>query len=118
MAVLELDQLVLRYCRQVIMLAMDHIRSRMREENLPALRKCIDQPHVQKSQQNLTKAIDQEAEDLIVENLRCKFAKLPGIKTYTVFSEELGIQTFPEGGSRGRRGPGGVHRPGRRDGVR
>ncbi len=97
MAAMELDQLVLRYCRQVIMLAMDHVRSRMREENLPALRRCVDQPHVEKSQQNLTKAIDQEAEDLIVENLRCKFAKLPGVKTYTVFSEELGIQTFPDG---------------------
>jgi len=94
---LELDQLVLRYCRQVIMLAMDHVRSRMREENLPALRRCVAQPHVQKSELNLTKAIDQEAEDLIVEALRSKFAKLPGIKAYTIFSEELGIKTFPEG---------------------
>jgi len=94
---LELDQLVLRYCRQVIMLAMDHVRSRMREENLPSLRRCVAQPHVQKSELNLTKAIDQEAEDLIVEALRFKFAKLPGIKAYTLFSEELGIQTFPEG---------------------
>jgi myo-inositol-1(or 4)-monophosphatase len=79
------------------MLAMDHVRSRMREENLPSLRRCVAQPHVQKSELNLTKAIDQEAEDLIVEALRFKFAKLPGIKAYTLFSEELGIQTFPEG---------------------
>jgi myo-inositol-1(or 4)-monophosphatase len=57
----------------------------------------VAQPHVQKSELNLTKAIDQEAEDLIVEALRFKFAKLPGIKAYTLFSEELGIQTFPEG---------------------
>lgn len=38
---LELDQLVLRYCRQVIVLAMDHVRSRMRKENLPALKRCV-----------------------------------------------------------------------------
>lgn len=41
MSELELDQLVLRYCRQVVMLAMDHVRSRMREENLPALKHCV-----------------------------------------------------------------------------
>jgi len=27
------------------------------------------------------------------------FTKLPGVKAYTVFSEELGIKTFPEGAS-------------------
>lgn len=97
MAELELDQQVLRYCRQVIMLAMDHVRSRMREENLPALKSRVAHPHLQKSELNLTKAIDQEAEDLIIEVIQYKFAKLPGIKAYTVFSEELGIKTFPEG---------------------
>jgi hypothetical protein len=60
---LELDQLVLRYCRQVIMLAMDHVRSRMREENLPALRRCVAQPHVQKSELNQTKAISRAKRD-------------------------------------------------------
>jgi hypothetical protein len=55
---LELDQLVLRDCRQVIMLAMDHVRSRMQEVNLPALWKCVAQPHVQKSKQNLAKVVD------------------------------------------------------------
>ncbi len=97
MTELDLDQLVLRYCRQVIMSAMDHVRSRMREENLPLLKRQVAQPHVQKSEQNLTKAIDQEAEDVILDSLQRKFAKLPGIKAYTVFSEELGIKTFPEG---------------------
>ena len=63
MSELELDQLVLRYCRQVIMLAMDHIRSRMREENLPALRRCVAQPNVQKSELNLTKAISRAKRD-------------------------------------------------------
>ena len=97
MAELSLDHLVLRYCRQVIMQAMDHVRSRMREENIPYLRRCVQNPQVQKSEQNLTKAIDQEAEDLIVSTLQYKFAKLPELRAYTVFSEELGIKTFPEG---------------------
>lgn len=94
---LELDQRILRYCRQVIMKTMDHVRSRMRQDSLPAMRRCIANPHVEKSDDNLTKAIDREAEDMIVDAVRCKFAKLPGVKAYTVFSEELGIQTFPEG---------------------
>jgi myo-inositol-1(or 4)-monophosphatase len=60
--------------------------------------KCrVANPHVHKSEQNLTKAIDQEAEDFILAALQYKFAKLPQIKAYTVFSEELGIKTFPEG---------------------
>ena len=53
--------------------------------------------HVNKSDLNQTKAIDQVAEDLIVEALSQKFTKLTGVKAYTVFSEELGIKTFPEG---------------------
>jgi fructose-1,6-bisphosphatase/inositol monophosphatase family enzyme len=97
MAELALDQRVLRYCRQVIMQSMDYVRGRMREENLPALKRQTAKPHLQKSELNPTKAIDQEAEDLIIEALRHKFAKIPEIKAYTVFSEELGIKTFPEG---------------------
>ncbi|MGO8796774.1 MAG: inositol monophosphatase family protein [Candidatus Sulfotelmatobacter sp.] len=96
---LTLDHLVLRYCRQIIMQAMDHVRSRMRNENLPALKQQVPNVHIEKSALNPTKGIDQEAEDLIVEALRFKFAKLPGVKPYTVFSEELGIQTFPGGAS-------------------
>jgi myo-inositol-1(or 4)-monophosphatase len=97
MAELELDQLVLRYCRQVIMQAMDHVRSSMREENLPVMKCRVANSSVCKSELNPTKAIDQEAEDLILTALQFKFAKLPEVKAYTVFSEELGIRTFPEG---------------------
>ncbi len=97
MAELELDQLVLRYCRQIVMETMDHVRSSMREENLPAMKCRVANAHVQKSEQNQTKAIDQQAEDLILCLLHRKFAKLPGVGAYTVFSEELGIKTFPEG---------------------
>jgi myo-inositol-1(or 4)-monophosphatase len=97
MTALTLDHLVLRYCRQIIMQTMDHIRGRMREENIPYLRRCVPNPEVQKSSQNLTKAIDREAEDLIIGALQYKFAKLPAVKSWTVFSEELGIKTFPLG---------------------
>lgn len=79
------------------MKTMDHVRSRMRQDSLPAMRRRVSNPHIQKSDENLTKAIDQEAEDMIVDAVQSKFAKLPGVKAYTVFSEELGIQTFPEG---------------------
>ena len=96
---LEFDHLVLRYCRQIIMQAMDHVRSTMRGQRRLQLKCCVADPRVRKSEQNLTKGIDREAEDLILNALRCKFAKLPGDKSYTVFSEELGIRTFPEGGS-------------------
>ncbi len=99
MAELELDQLVLRYCRQIIMKTMDHVRSTMRGEKRLHLKCSVADPRVQKSEQNLTKAIDREAEDLILDALQHKFAKLPGVKAYTVFSEELGIKTFPEGAS-------------------
>ena len=40
----------------------------------------------------MTKAVDRDAEDLILDALQQKFPKLPGVKAYTVFSEELGIQ--------------------------
>lgn len=54
---------------------MDYVRSRMREENLPALKRRVKNLHIEKSELNVTKAINQEAEDLIVEALRHKFAK-------------------------------------------
>lgn len=97
MAELEFDHLVLRYCRQIILKVMDHVRSTMRGERRLQLKCTVTDPRVQKSEQNLTKAIDREAEDLILDALQPKFAKLPGVKAYTVFSEELGIKTFPDG---------------------
>ena len=97
MADLDLDQLVLHDCRQIIMRTMDHVRSRMREENLPDMKRRVGDPRIRKSELNPTTAIDREAENLIVAALRHKFAALPQVKAYTVFSEELGIQTFPEG---------------------
>jgi fructose-1,6-bisphosphatase/inositol monophosphatase family enzyme len=78
------------------MKAMDHVLSGMREERIPYMKCRVENPHIHKSEQNLTKVIDQEAEDIILDALRYKFAKLPEVKAYTVFTEEMGIKTFPE----------------------
>ena len=101
MAELEFDHLVLRCCRQIILKTMDHVRSAMRGENRLHLKRAVADPQLQKSAQNLTKAVDPDAEDLNLDALRQKFTKLPGVKAYTVFSEELGIKTFPEGANEG-----------------
>ena len=87
---------MLRYCRQIILEAMDHVRGRMRGDNVPVMRSHAAVAAIKKSVENPTAVIDQEAEDLIVALLNFKFAKLPGVDAYTVFSEELGIKTFPE----------------------
>jgi myo-inositol-1(or 4)-monophosphatase len=81
------------------MKTMDHVRGTMRGENRLHLKCAVADPHLHKSAQNLTKAVDRDAEDLILDALQHKFFKLPGVKAYTVFSEELGIKTFPEGAS-------------------
>jgi fructose-1,6-bisphosphatase/inositol monophosphatase family enzyme len=94
---LEFDHLVLRYCRQIILKTMDHVRGAMRGENRLNLKRAVADPQLQKSAQNLTKAVDRDTEDLILDALEKKFLKLPGVKAYTVFSEELGIKAFPEG---------------------
>lgn len=94
---LEFDQLVLRYCRQIIMKTMDHVRSTMRGGNRLSLKCAVTDPQINKSAQNLTKGVDRVAEDIILDALQYKFLKLPGVKAYTVFSEELGIKTYPEG---------------------
>jgi hypothetical protein len=59
---LELDHLVLRYCRQIIMKTMDHVRGTMRGENRLHLKRAVTDPQLHKSKQNLTKAIDRDAE--------------------------------------------------------
>jgi hypothetical protein len=96
MTKLPLDHLVLRYCRRIIMKTVDHVRGAMRGEDRLRLKCSIAGPHLQKSKQNLTKAIDQEAEDLILDALQCKLAKLPKVRAYPVLSGELGIKTCPE----------------------
>ena len=99
MAELEFDQQVQRYCRQIILKTMDHVRGAMRGQNRLHLKQAVADPRLHKSAQNPTKAVNRDAEDLILDALQFKFHKLLGGKAYTVFSEELGIKTFPEGAS-------------------
>jgi hypothetical protein len=70
------------------MKAMGHVRASMRHDNLPNLRRHVENIHVRKSEQNLTKAIDQETEDLLITARQQKFAKIEGVNAYTVFSEK------------------------------
>ena len=58
MAELEFDHLVLRYSRQIILKTMDHVRSAMRGQNRLYLTCAVADPQLQKSAQNLTKAVD------------------------------------------------------------
>jgi myo-inositol-1(or 4)-monophosphatase len=89
---------ILRYCRQIVLKAMDGIRARMRGSDRLTLAAAVENPDVDKAEQNLTQGVDREAEDLIAASLQRKlFRKIPGLKQFTVFSEEFGIRTFPEG---------------------
>ena len=94
----SLAEEICRYSRQVVLKAMDTVRSRMRGSDRLALKEAVTDPATEKSELNLTKGIDREAEDLIVAALCKKFAKLDGMMPFTVFSEELGIRSFPSPG--------------------
>jgi myo-inositol-1(or 4)-monophosphatase len=87
---------VLRYCRQTVLKAMDGVRAAMRGSNRLFLKEEVRDKKTEKSELNITKGIDAFAEDLIVAALSKKFKKIEGINAFTVFSEELGIQTFPD----------------------
>jgi myo-inositol-1(or 4)-monophosphatase len=90
---------ILRYCRQIVLKAMNHVRATMRGSKRLYLKETIENLDVAKDGLNLTKAVDKEAEDLIIAALSKKFKKIKGINAFTVFSEELGIHTFPEDAS-------------------
>lgn len=86
---------ILRYLRQVVMKAMDRIRSRMRGSERLVLKGAIETSADTKAATNLTKGVDREAEDLIIESLLRKMPKMKGVERLAVFSEELGIKTWP-----------------------
>ena len=90
------DADILRYCRQIVLKAMDNVRASMRGSFRLSMKQVVDNPDTTKAVLNQTKAIDKATEDLIIASLQKKFRKLPGIKGFTVFSEELGIRTYPE----------------------
>ena len=93
----EIEDQLLRMSRQIVLKAMDQIRSTMRGSNRLALKEAVTNENVEKDILNQTKGIDKEAEDLIINGIQKKFKKIPQIKIYTIFSEEQGIKTFPQG---------------------
>ncbi len=91
------DEDVLRYCRQVVLKAMDSVRASMRGSDRLLLKGVVEGSGAKKSPLNLTKGIDVLAEELIVATLEEKLVGKLGIRPLTVFSEEMGIRTFPAG---------------------
>jgi myo-inositol-1(or 4)-monophosphatase len=92
----RIDDDILRYLRQIVMKAMDRIRNRMRGSDRLALKAAITSSAETKSDTNLTKGVDREAEDLILNSLLKKLPKMKGVERLAVFSEERGILTYPE----------------------
>lgn len=90
-----MDDEILRYLRQVVMKAMDRIRSRMRGSDRLLLKETVQESRNIKAETNLTKGIDREAEELTIEALLSKLPKMKGIERLAVFSEERGIFTYP-----------------------
>src|SRR5712664_2615808 len=86
----RIDDEILRYIRQVVMKAMDRIRNRMRGSDRLALAGAIASSAERKAETNLTKGVDREAEDLILDSLLKKLPKMKGVGTLAVFSEERG----------------------------
>ncbi len=95
----DIEEPVLRYSRQVVLKVMEFVRTAMRGSNRLAMKQEVENMDTEKSELNLTKAIDKQVEDLMLDALQRKFAKIQGVGAFTVFSEELGIKTFPEGAS-------------------
>jgi len=86
---------ILRYCRQVVLKAMDSIRARMRGSNRLLLKESVLGSEEKKAQGNLTKGVDREAEEIVIQSLLKKLPKVGNIERLAVFSEEAGILTFP-----------------------
>jgi myo-inositol-1(or 4)-monophosphatase len=86
---------LLRYCRQVVLKAMNAVRARMRGSGRMLLKGTVNESEDRKADDNLTSEIDDVAEQLIFFSLGRKLQKLRGIGPLAVFSEEAGIQTFP-----------------------
>jgi len=96
---LELDRPILRYCRQIVLKAMDTVRASMRGSNRLVLTQPVKECKTEKSPLNLTKGIDALAEDCMVAALGKKLIGRLRIPAITIFSEELGIRTLPQGAS-------------------
>lgn len=93
------DHDVLRYCRNTVLKAMDTVRASMRGSNRLVLKEEVEEYKTEKSSLNPTKGIDALAEDLMVAALEAKLVGRLRVPAVTVFSEELGIRTLPDGAS-------------------
>ncbi len=93
------DQSLLRYCQQTVLKAMDGVRASMRGSRRLSLKEVVEEHKTEKSELNLTKGIDALAEDMIIAALEKKLIGKAGARAITIFSEELGIKTLPEGTS-------------------
>lgn len=95
------DELIgdlLRYSRQIVLKAMDHVRARMRGSMRLSLSQKVDAMDREKADDNPTKGVDREAEELMVAALCKKLLRRKSLLTqFTVVSEELGVSTFPQG---------------------
>ena len=72
---------LLRYSRQIVLKAMDRVRTRMRGSARLAMKETVENLDTDKSTENLTKAIDKEAEDLMLAATRKKFVTSPVVLT-------------------------------------
>jgi myo-inositol-1(or 4)-monophosphatase len=90
-----IDREILRYCRQVVLKAMEMGRTSMRGSGRLSMRTVVDNKRTLKAGQNRSKAIDIGIEDLMLGALGKKFARIPALRSYAVFSEESGITTYP-----------------------
>jgi myo-inositol-1(or 4)-monophosphatase len=91
-----MDDDILRYTRQVVLKAMDKVRNRMRGSDRLLLRDVTPSSGDTKTEANPTKALDREAEDLILNSLLRKLPKMKGVERLAVFSEERGVLTYPD----------------------
>jgi myo-inositol-1(or 4)-monophosphatase len=82
---------VVRYGRQVVMRAMERTRYAMRGSHRFAMKATVLETSAHKAEENPTKGIDRDIEEDVIASLRKKFARIPGMPRYTIFSEEHGI---------------------------
>ncbi|MFT5470050.1 MAG: myo-inositol-1(or 4)-monophosphatase [Verrucomicrobiales bacterium] len=88
------SQKISRYCKQVVLKAMDRVRSNMRGSDRLRFGSVVENVNTEKDAENLTKGIDQETEQLIIDSIKKKFSKLRDVNRFTIFSEELGVSHY------------------------
>lgn len=94
------EDTIVRYSNQVVLKTMNWVRNNMRGSDRIKFKQTVSNTDREKSEDNLTKGIDRAAEDLLISSILNKFKKLDIVKnnvfSFTIYSEELGIKTYPE----------------------